>query len=117
MARIKASSNLLGVYVKVDPLSPFLFIVMEEVLSKLLKQQFERGKIGRFSHPRIVPIISHLLYMNDLLILSIRMLIKTLESYENWSNQIISKKKSTFYPSKKITIEKKREGLFNFLIL
>lgn len=53
-----------------DPLSPYLFIIMEEVLSRLLKNRFEDGSIGRFYHPRGAHLISHLLYADDLLIFS-----------------------------------------------
>lgn len=78
--------------VKSDPLSPYLFIVIEYVLSRLLKKQFESGKIGGYSNMRGAPHISHLLYVDDLLIFpngekrSIRMLMKTLDLYENWSS-------------------------------
>lgn len=35
-----------------DPLSPYLFIVIEEILLRLVKQSFVEGKIGPFHHPR-----------------------------------------------------------------
>lgn len=53
-----------------DLLSPLLFILVDEVLSRLLKQDFGEGKIEPFSHPRGVPLISHLLYSNDIVIFS-----------------------------------------------
>lgn len=52
-----------------DLLFPLLFI-MVEVLSKLLKRSFEEGKIVPFSHLRGVPLISHLLYADDIVIFS-----------------------------------------------
>lgn len=38
-----------------DSLSPYLFIVMEEMVSRLLKNQFELEKIRIFFHPRGAP--------------------------------------------------------------
>lgn len=35
---------------KRDPLSPYLFIMMEEVFSRLLEKKFQEGRIGSFSH-------------------------------------------------------------------
>ncbi|KAF5468901.1 hypothetical protein F2P56_013012 [Juglans regia] len=51
-----------------DPLSPYLFIIMEDVLSLLLKKEFVDGQIRCFSHPVGAPLVSHLLYADDLLI-------------------------------------------------
>lgn len=41
-----------------DPLSSYFFIIMEELLSRLLKHQFSCGNVGPFSHPRGSPLIS-----------------------------------------------------------
>lgn len=82
-----------------NPLSSYLFIVMEEILSRLQKKQFELGKIGRFFHPRGALLILHLLHVDDLLIFcngdkrSLKMLMKTLKIYERWSIQMINKEK------------------------
>ncbi|XP_031287891.1 uncharacterized protein LOC116146622 [Pistacia vera] len=51
-----------------DPLSPYLFIIMEEVLSRLLCKNFEEGRIRCYSHPVGAPLVSHLLYADDLLV-------------------------------------------------
>ncbi|KAF5481633.1 hypothetical protein F2P56_002271 [Juglans regia] len=39
-----------------------------EVLSRLLRQKFESGGIGKFYHPRGSPLVSHLLYADDVLV-------------------------------------------------
>lgn len=71
-----------------DPLSPYFFIIMEEVLIRLLRKIFEVGQIGKFTHPVGVALISHLLYADDLLIFangqkqSMKGLIDTLVTYE-----------------------------------
>ncbi|TXG69366.1 hypothetical protein EZV62_004301 [Acer yangbiense] len=100
-----------------DPLSPFLFILMEEVLTRLLRKNFESGRIGRFYHPIGAPLVSHLLYADDILIFanggkrSIRNLVKALETYEKWSGQRINKDKSAIFPSKYISSARKRDLL------
>lgn len=93
-----------------DPLSPYLFILMEEVLSRLLRKQFEGGRIGKFSHLVGAPLISHLLYADDLLVflngekISLKILVKTLGIYEKWSDQLINRDKSASYPAKAISL-------------
>lgn len=86
-----------------DPISPYLFIVVEEVLSRLLKKQFQDGKITPFYHPRDTLLISHLLYADDIVLFvngikaSLRAISKTLALYEKWSGQKVNKKKSYYF--------------------
>lgn len=72
-----------------DPLSPYMFIIMEDVLSCLLKKILEDTKIGPYLHPRGCPLISHFLYANDILLFingdrrSLqKKILKTLATYE-----------------------------------
>lgn len=51
-----------------DPLSPYFFILVKELLSRLLKHNFGNGRIIPFSHPRCAPLISHLLYTDDIVV-------------------------------------------------
>jgi hypothetical protein len=51
-----------------DPLSPYLFILVEEVFSRLLRKKVQDGTIGYYSQPRKGPLISHLLYADDMVI-------------------------------------------------
>ncbi|KAG6704271.1 hypothetical protein I3842_07G127900 [Carya illinoinensis] len=46
-----------------DPLSPYLFIVTQEVLSRLIKKSFDEGKIGQFAQAKETPLISHLIFI------------------------------------------------------
>lgn len=61
---------------------------MEDTLSYFLKQQFEKEKNERFFHPRGAPLVSHLHYVDDLLVFcngekrSMNMLMRTLRIYE-----------------------------------
>ncbi|XP_040996142.1 uncharacterized protein LOC121242329 [Juglans microcarpa x Juglans regia] len=79
-----------------DPLSPYLFILVEEVLSRLLKKKFELGRIKSFSHPRHGPVISHLLYADDMVIFanggrsSVSEIVDVLHIYAKWSGQQFS---------------------------
>lgn len=57
-----------GVYNKVTLYSPYLFILMEDVLSRMINVEFEGGRIVKFYHPRGCHFISHLLYADDQLV-------------------------------------------------
>lgn len=84
------------------------------MLSRLLWKNFEEGQIHCISHPVGAPLVSHLLYANDLLVFvngekrSMRRLVKILEIYEKWSGQLIDKDKSAHFFSKKIEISRWR---------
>ncbi|XP_040991014.1 uncharacterized protein LOC121238253 [Juglans microcarpa x Juglans regia] len=60
------------------------------------------------------PLVSHLLYADDLLVFvnggkrSVLKLMKTLEVYEKWSGQLINKEKSAFFFSNSITLARRR---------
>lgn len=53
---------------KSDPHSLYLFILMEEVLSRLLNKSYEEIIIGRFFHPSGSYLISHILNADVLLV-------------------------------------------------
>ncbi|XP_042952180.1 uncharacterized protein LOC122289263 [Carya illinoinensis] len=101
-----------------DPLSPYLFIIMQEVLTRMLKDNFNQGRLAPFYILRGAPLVSHLLYADDLLIFanggnkSVRVIIRTLEQYAQWSSQAINKEKSTLFMSKQIPYDR-RCGLLN----
>ncbi|XP_042950164.1 uncharacterized protein LOC122282278 [Carya illinoinensis] len=76
-------------------LSPYLFILVEETLSRLLKHNFAIGKIVSFSHPRGTPLISHLLYADDIVVFSnggrssLKAIRDVFALYEDWSGQML----------------------------
>ncbi|XP_026445585.1 uncharacterized protein LOC113346241 [Papaver somniferum] len=85
-----------------DPLSPILFVLMEEALSRRLTQMVKAGLIfpmvvRKGIHP------THLLFADDVFIFcngakkSILNLIKLLEDYQKSSGQIINKQKSKMF--------------------
>ena len=115
-----------------DSLSPYLFIILQEVLSRLLKHSVAEKRIGQFSQARGTPLISHLMYADDIVIFlngsknSIRELLRVFEKYENWSGHMINKDKTSMFFSRKISLARKRalkrmtgfsEGSFPFKYL
>lgn len=63
----------------------------------------ELRKIVLFYHPRGIPILSHLLYADDVVFFSngskasLRSIINVLKVYEEWSGQVVNKKKSSIF--------------------
>ena len=53
-----------------DPLSPFLFILGSEILSRLLLREENLGALHGIKIARMSPSISHLLFANDVMIFS-----------------------------------------------
>ncbi|KAF5446730.1 hypothetical protein F2P56_032333 [Juglans regia] len=100
-----------------DPLSPYLFIVMQEVLSRLIKHAADNGRIHPFFQARGTLLVSHLMYTDDIVIFangskrSIKGLMQVLNSYESWSGQVLSKEKSAIFFSKHILMSRKRSIL------
>jgi hypothetical protein len=89
-----------------DPLSPFLFIIGTEVLSRLLHHQESLSILKGIQIGKHCPPITHLLFVDDLLIFakatsSEARIIKTcLDSYGAWSGQQVNEAKSSILFSK-----------------
>lgn len=84
-----------------DTLSPYLFIIVEDILFGMLQTKFEGDRISSFSLPNEAPLISHLLYANDTLI------IANGGKYEEWSGQAVSVCKTSIFPNQ-ITVVRRR---------
>lgn len=90
-----------------DPLSPSLFIIVEEVLSRGISQLLKTNKIKPFYIHKQAPPISHALFADDTVIFmnarkeSIINLYEFLEEYESCSGQKVNVSKSSFYTSQK----------------
>ncbi|WOL04220.1 hypothetical protein Cni_G12941 [Canna indica] len=84
-----------------DPLSPYLFIILQELLSKIINEYVEKGKIKPFKHKNLM--VSHLLFADDIFIItkgsksSCRFLLEALNMYCDLTNQRINRNKSELF--------------------
>ncbi|XP_042026496.1 uncharacterized protein LOC121773661 [Salvia splendens] len=92
-----------------DPLSPALFILAAEYLSRTLDKLILGRREMAFITTRHAPQISHLAYADDLIVFtqaketSLRQLVQTLGLYEKVSGQMINAEKSHFFLDEKHT--------------
>lgn len=97
-----------------DPLSPSLFIIGSEVLSRLLNNLNHNENFTSFSMNENGPQINHLAYEDDVIIFtggntkSIKLVMKQIKTYERASGQKVNADKSFF-----ITPPKTRAGRIN----
>lgn len=100
-----------------DTLSHLLFILVEEILSRMIKRAPEECNIEPFSHPRGAPLISHLLYADDIIIFtngsrkSLRNIPDIFELYAQWPGQKLIVEKSSLHFSNYINLSQRRELL------
>ncbi|KAK2647858.1 hypothetical protein Ddye_015347 [Dipteronia dyeriana] len=100
-----------------DHLSPYLFISMEDILSRMINKEMSVKHILPFSHPGGALTISHLLYGDDILIfanaskLIIQGLMKVLKKYKRCTRQRVNQEKSAIFFSKKLSLRRKNENL------
>lgn len=86
-----------------DPLSPFLFILATEDLSRLILRVKRLGLIHSIQAARGAPFASHLLFADDLVIFcranmrEARAMDDILVTYCGWSGQLVNKVKSSIY--------------------
>ena len=89
-----------------DPLSSYLFILAQEVLSRLLDREFHLKKISGVKANLNGPAITHVMYADDIVLFSkatrkdAKRLALCLEKYCKWSGQAINRGKSSILFSK-----------------
>ncbi|XP_060195138.1 uncharacterized protein LOC132624361 [Lycium barbarum] len=94
-----------------DPLSPTLFILASECMSKALNALHEDEIFSGFGMPKWSPYINHLAYADDTIIFasakeeSLRLVMEKLASYESVSGQKINKGKSVVFLHHNVTQE------------
>jgi hypothetical protein len=97
-----------------DSLSPYLFIMCQEVLSRLIDQQFSLGNISGVKMNVSGPAITHVMFVGDLMLFAranrreVGILNECLETYCGWSGQNINREKSGVIFSKLVTKDSKR---------
>jgi len=98
-----------------DPLSPYLFLLVSEGLSSMLKGAESRGELQGVTVCREAPAVSHLLFADDSLILmqadkkNAEVLKNILDRYCMSSGQKISGTKSSIFFSPNTVVETKLE--------
>jgi hypothetical protein len=89
-----------------DPLSPFLFILGSEILSRLIAREENLGLMHGIKMARNCPPISHLLFADDVIIFSranvneAKVVLNCLNTYSSWSGQHINMSKSAIFFSR-----------------
>ncbi|XP_057803117.1 uncharacterized protein LOC131018409 [Salvia miltiorrhiza] len=97
-----------------DPLSPILFGLAEDVLSRLLLDAADMGFITRMKMSRSLLFPSHLLYADDVFLFckatkrSCRMIDSILQIYASVSGQFCNKAKSTVFFGRGVPIQLRR---------
>ncbi|KAL5569345.1 hypothetical protein UlMin_025920 [Ulmus minor] len=89
-----------------DPLSPYLFILCMEVLSRLISHKVDRGLIRGLKVSRAAPAIHHLFFADDIFLLGkattfeCSQFKECLDIFCNWSGQSFNVQKSNIFFSK-----------------
>ena len=97
-----------------DPLSPYLFILCQDVLSRLIDRQFNSGAINGVKMNPSGPAFTHVMYADDLMLFAkatsreVSVLDDCLELYCQWSGQLVNHEKSGIIFSKLVSRERKR---------
>lgn len=93
-----------------DPLSPILFIISADVLSRSLNRLNNNAEFIGFGLPRWSEKINHLSYADDTILFcsahrkSVKMIMQVLKGYENVSRQLINLSKSFMYLHEKTSM-------------
>ncbi|XP_059288608.1 uncharacterized protein LOC132041955 [Lycium ferocissimum] len=91
-----------------DPLSPALFILTAEVLSRALNALYDDSSYVGYGVPKWSHNLNHLSYADDTIIFasthkeSLGKIMKILQGYETTSGQLINKDKIAFYMYQKV---------------
>ena len=97
-----------------DPLSPYLFILCSDVLSRLLIKREQEGKIHGIKIATNAPAVSHLMFADDTLLFcrakesEVEEINRCLDSYCKWSGQALNRGKSSLLFSKNSDHETQR---------
>lgn len=96
-----------------DPLSPFLFVLVTEVLSRIIKREEQRNKIHGIKISRSAPPITNLLFVDDVILFcransgDARAVHHCLQTYARWSGQVVNVGKSFIHFSNNMNPDQK----------
>uniref|UniRef100_A0A803NX12 Reverse transcriptase domain-containing protein n=1 Tax=Cannabis sativa TaxID=3483 RepID=A0A803NX12_CANSA len=96
-----------------DPLSSFLFLLCQEVLSKLITKADVQGLVHGIKIAQSAIPVSHLMFADDTILFSrakmneAKKLMECLSTYEKWSGQSCSKSKSSAFFRRTCVVEGK----------
>uniref|UniRef100_A0A2N9GPM4 Reverse transcriptase domain-containing protein n=1 Tax=Fagus sylvatica TaxID=28930 RepID=A0A2N9GPM4_FAGSY len=97
-----------------DPLSPYLFILCQEVLSRIIEREHATGSIQGVKMNVGGPSFTNVMYADDIMLFAkasrreAAALNTCLEKYCDWSGQLINRDKSGVIFSKLVSREQKR---------
>jgi hypothetical protein len=96
-----------------DPLSPFLFILGSEILSRIFMREEFSGSLHGIKISRRSPSVSHLLFADDVMVFArananeASTILKCLSIYSTWSGQSINPSKSSIFFSRNCRLASK----------
>nr|XP_011470584.1 PREDICTED: uncharacterized protein LOC105353269 [Fragaria vesca subsp. vesca] len=102
-----------------DPLSPLLFCLAEEVLSRGISLLVSSGQLQRISSPRNTLAPSHVLFADDVIVFfrgnrrNLSRIMRFFDEYGRVSGQVINKGKSQVFIGN--SIHSRRHSISNFL--
>ena len=96
-----------------DPLSPYLFILCQEILSRLIDREQAAGTVSGVKMNTGGPAFTNVMFADDIMLFSkafnrdVFALNNCLEKYCSWSGQLINRSKSGIIFSKMVQLNKK----------
>ena len=97
-----------------DPLSAYLFIIGQEVLSRMLEKEFTLKNIDGVKASASAPPITHVMYADDIILFSkatrnnAEAIVKCIQKYCEWSGQSLNNAKSGVFFSKQATHQNRK---------
>jgi hypothetical protein len=97
-----------------DPLSPYLFILCQEVLSRLIERNFAKGNFSGVKMNVSGLAITHVMFADDLMLFAkanrreVEIINECIDTYCMWSGQKINREKSGLIFSKLVHNDMKR---------
>jgi hypothetical protein len=98
-----------------DPISSYLFILCQKVLSTVIDREFLNGAIKGVKVNVVGPSFRHVIYADDIMVFAkancreVKVLNECLDTYCAWLGEKINRAKSSVIFSKLVVLDKRRE--------